>query len=172
MNRSGSSRSARAFLALVVAAALTMFAVAGMRTGTGAAHAQSPATTSAALEPLAIVSGDRRHVFSVEVMRTEEQRAMGLMYRRFLPADRGMLFDFKQIQPVQMWMQNTYISLDMIFIRADGIIARIAEHTEPLSTRIVPSGEAVLSVLEVNAGTAARLGIKPGDRVTHPLFDK
>lgn len=169
MNRS--ERSFPAF-ALIVALAVSamLLAASGLRTAT--ALAQAPAATSAALEPLTIVSGDRRHDFTVEVMRTEEQRREGLMYRRYLPADRGMLFDFKQIQPVQMWMQNTYISLDMLFIRADGTIARIAEHTEPLSTRIVPSGEPVLSVLEVNAGTSARLGIKPGDRVEHPLFRK
>lgn len=158
-----------ALLALPFALGL-LLAPAVEQPGSGHARAQAPAATAATLEPLAIVSGDRRHAFSVEVMRTDEQRAQGLMFRRFLPADRGMLFDFKQSQPVQMWMQNTYISLDMIFIRADGTIARIAEHTEPLSTRIVPSGEPVLSVLEVNAGTAAKLGIKPGDRVEHPLF--
>ena len=66
-----------------------------------------------------------------------------------------------------MWMQNTYLPLDMLFIRADGSIARIAADTEPLSTRTIPSGEPVLAVLELNAGTAARLGIKPGDRVEH-----
>jgi uncharacterized membrane protein (UPF0127 family) len=69
-----------------------------------------------------------------------------------------------------MWMQNTYIPLDMVFIRADGTVARIAEQTEPLSTRTIPSGEPVLSVLEVNGGVAARIGLKPGDRIEHPLF--
>jgi uncharacterized membrane protein (UPF0127 family) len=81
-----------------------------------------------------------------------------------------MLFDFKRVEPVAMWMQNTYIPLDMLFIRADGTIARIAENTEPLSTRTIPSGEPVLAVLELNGGTAARLGVKAGDRVEHPLF--
>lgn len=171
MNRSGRTRLAQALL-LTLSVVAMLFAGPVLRTGTAGALAQVPAPTGAALEPLAIVSGEQRHAFSVEVMRTDEQRRQGLMYRRFLPADRGMLFDFKEVLPIQMWMQNTYISLDMIFIRADGTIARIAEHTEPLSTRIVPSGEPVLSVLEVNAGTAARLGIKPGDRVEHPLFRK
>ena len=69
-----------------------------------------------------------------------------------------------------MWMRNTYIPLDMLFICPDGSIARIAENTEPLSTRTVASGEPVLAVLELNGGTAARLGIKPGDRIEHPLF--
>jgi len=122
------------------------------------------------LEPLTVVTASGRHVFQVEVMRTPEQRARGLMFRRFMPADRGMLFDFEQTAPVSMWMQNTYIPLDMVFIRADGTVARIAEQTEPLSTRTIPSGEPVLSVLEVNGGVAARIGLKPGDRIEHPLF--
>lgn len=136
-----------------------------------AAFAQS-AQPSGALEALTIVSGGKRHVFQVEVMRTPDQRARGLMHRNYMPADRGMLFDFARTEPVAMWMQNTFITLDMLFIRADGTIARIAERTEPLSTRTIPSGEAVLSVLEVNGGVSEKLGIKPGDRVEHILFKR
>lgn len=128
------------------------------------------AAPAAGLEPLTIVSASGRHEFQVEVMRTPEQRARGLMHRQFMPADRGMLFDFKRTEPVAMWMQNTYISLDMLFIRADGTVARIAERTEPLSTRTIPSGEPVLSVLEINGGVAEKLGIKAGDKVEHALF--
>ena len=124
------------------------------------------------LETLSIVSGDKRHSFQVEVMRTGEQRARGLMHRRYLPADRGMLFDFQRVEPVAMWMENTFIPLDMLFIRADGTIARIAENTEPLSQRTIPSGEPVLSVLEINGGVSRTLGIKPGDRVEHTLFKR
>jgi uncharacterized membrane protein (UPF0127 family) len=129
------------------------------------------ATAAQELERLSILvrSGDR-HVFHVEVARTHDQRAQGLMYRRSMPADHGMLFDFERVEPVSMWMQNTYIPLDMLFIRPDGTIARIASNTEPLSTRTIPSGEPVLSVLELNAGVASRLGIRPGDKVEHPLF--
>ena len=83
-----------------------------------------------------------------------------------------MLFDFQRVEPVSMWMQNTYIPLDMVFIRADGTVARIAEQAEPLSTRTIPSGEPVLGVLEVNGGMAARIGLKPGDKVDHPLFTR
>ena len=79
---------------------------------------------------------------------------------------------FGRVEPVSMWMQNTYLSLDMLFIRPDGTIARIAANTEPLSTRTIPSGEPVLAVLELNAGTAAKLGIKPGDRVEHSIFKR
>jgi uncharacterized membrane protein (UPF0127 family) len=81
-----------------------------------------------------------------------------------------MLFDFKQDQVVGMWMRNTYVSLDMIFIRADGTIARIAQDTEPLSERVISSGVPVRAVLEVVAGTSRRLGLAPGDRVAHPMF--
>ena len=123
-------------------------------------------------EPLTVVSGSARHAFQVEVMREEADRAQGLMYRRSLAPDRGMLFDFGRVEPVAMWMKNTYLSLDMLFIRPDGTIARIAADTEPLSTRTISSGEPVNGVLELPAGTAARLGIKAGDRVEHPMFRK
>jgi uncharacterized protein len=128
------------------------------------------AATAQALETLTLVTTNGRHAFQVEVMRTPDERAKGLMFRRHLPQDRGMLFDFERVEPVSMWMQNTFISLDMIFIRADGTVARVAARTEPLSTRTIPSGEPVLSVLEVNAGVAEQIGLKPGDRVEHPLF--
>lgn len=124
-----------------------------------------------ALEPLTIVTAaNRPHAFQVEVARNDADRAQGLMFRRTLAPDRGMLFDFGRVEPISMWMQNTYVSLDMLFVRPDGTVARIAEDTEPLSTRAIPSGEPVLAVLEVVAGTARRLGIKAGDRVEHPLF--
>jgi uncharacterized membrane protein (UPF0127 family) len=130
----------------------------------GAASAQS-------LEPLTIATqSGGRHGFQVEVARTPDQRSQGLMFRRSMPQDQGMLFDFQRVEPVAMWMQNTYLPLDMLFIRADGTIARIAANAEPLSTRTIPSGEPVLSVLELNGGATARLGIRPGDRVEHPLF--
>jgi uncharacterized protein len=124
-------------------------------------------------EPLTIVTKDgARQPFQVEVARNEADRAQGLMYRRSMAPDHGMLFDFARVEPVAMWMQNTYLPLDMLFIRPDGSVARIAANTEPLSTRTVSSGEPVLAVLELNAGTAARLGIKPGDRVEHGLFKR
>jgi uncharacterized protein len=132
----------------------------------------SAAVQAQTFEPLTIAGASGRHAFQVEVARNDAERAQGLMYRRSLAPDRGMLFDFARVQPISMWMQNTYIPLDMIFIRADGSIARIAENAEPLSTRTIPSGEPVLAVLEVIGGTAARLGVKPGDRVEHPLFKR
>ena len=83
-----------------------------------------------------------------------------------------MLFDFERTAPVSMWMQNTFIPLDMVFIRADGTVARIAEQTEPLSTRTIASGEPVLAVLEINGGISAKIGLKAGDRIEHPLFKR
>jgi uncharacterized membrane protein (UPF0127 family) len=128
-----------------------------------------PAAT-ATVEPLEIVTRSGVHVFDVELAVTPDERSKGLMFRRELPPGRGMLFDFEGEGPVAMWMRNTYVSLDMIFIRADGRIARIAENTKPLSEEIIPSGTPVKAVLELVAGTAKRLGIAPGDRVAHRIF--
>ena len=124
----------------------------------------------AELQTLEIASKTGVHAFSVEIADNDAERAKGLMFRKELPEGRGMLFDFQREQDVALWMQNTYISLDMIFIRGDGRILRIAENTEPLSTRIISSGGPVRAVLEVIGGTARKLGIAPGDRVAHPIF--
>ena len=125
----------------------------------------------AGLQTLEIASKTGVHAFSVEMAVNDAERAKGLMYRKELPEGRGMLFDFQREQEVSFWMQNTYISLDMLFIRGDGRILRIAENTEPLSTRIISSGGPVRAVLEVIGGTARKLGLAPGDRVAHPIFN-
>ena len=119
---------------------------------------------------IATKSGVR--VFAVELAVTDEERAKGLMYRKELPDGRGMLFDFQREQAVSMWMKNTFIPLDMIFIARDGRIVRIAENTEVQSERIISSGAPVIAVLEVIAGTARKYGIAPGDRVAHPIFKR
>jgi uncharacterized membrane protein (UPF0127 family) len=121
-------------------------------------------------QTLEIVTRSGVHSFTVELAATDEARSKGLMYRRELPEGRGMLFDFKQDQNAAMWMKNTYIPLDMIFIRADGRIQRIAENTKPESEKIITAGAPVRAVLEVIGGTARKLGIRAGDRVAHPLF--
>ena len=126
---------------------------------------------AASIQPLEIVTKCGVQVLSVEIATTEEEQTTGLMYRKELADGKGMLFDFSPEQEVSMWMKNTYISLDMIFIRADGRILRIAENTEPLSTKIIPSRGLAKGVLEVIAGTAQKYGIAPGDRVAHPLFN-
>jgi len=119
---------------------------------------------------IATKSGVR--VFAVELAVTDEERATGLMNRKSLPEGRGMLFDFKNDQMVSMWMKNTYVPLDMLFITRDGRIARIAENTEVLSERIISSGVPVAAVLEVVAGTARKYGIAAGDRASHPIFKR
>jgi hypothetical protein len=119
---------------------------------------------------LEIVTQNGVHVFTVEMARTDEERQKGLMFRKEMPEGTGMLFDFKPDQNVSMWMRNTYIPLDMLFINGDGTIRRIAENTEPMSERTIPSGGPVRGVFEVIAGTAKKLGIKAGDKVAHPLF--
>jgi uncharacterized protein len=121
-------------------------------------------------QTLEIVTRSGVHSFTVELAATDEARSKGLMYRRELPEGRGMLFDFKQDQNAAMWMKNTYIPLDMIFIRADGRIQRIAENTRPESEKIITAGAPVRAVLEVIGGTARKLGIRAGDRIAHPLF--
>jgi uncharacterized membrane protein (UPF0127 family) len=150
---------ARVPLWISAAAVLVLYALSG----SGA--------QAASVQPLEIVTKSGVHVFSVEMATTEEEKTTGLMYRKELPDGKGMLFDFSPEQEVSMWMKNTFISLDMIFIRADGRILRIAENTEPQSTKIIPSRGLAKGVLEVIAGTAQKYGIAPGDRVGHPLFN-
>ena len=108
--------------------------------------------------------------FSVELADTPEEREFGLMYRRELAADAGMLFDFGKPRPVSMWMKNTLIPLDMLFLKSDGRIANIIQRAAPGSLDARTSAGAVLAVLEVNGGTAERLGIRPGDHVVHRIF--
>jgi uncharacterized membrane protein (UPF0127 family) len=131
----------------------------------------SAGAQSASVQPLEIVTKTGVQVFSVEMATTEQEKETGLMYRKELADGKGMLFDFSPEQQVSMWMKNTFIPLDMIFIRADGRILRIAENTEPQSTKIISSGGLAKGVLEVIAGTAKKYGIQPGDRVAHPLFN-
>jgi uncharacterized protein len=145
------------WISLALAAALWMFAGCDAR--------------AASVQPLEIATKTGVHVFSVEMATTEEEKTTGLMYRKELAEGKGMLFDFSPEQEVSMWMKNTYIPLDMIFIRADGRILRIAENTEPLSTAIIPSRGLAKAVLEVIGGTAQKYGIQPGDRVAHLLFN-
>lgn len=129
-----------------------------------------PAAAKLAVEKLTLHTSAGAHVIATEIAETLEDKQRGLMFRTSVPAGTGMLFAYDQPQELTMWMRNTYVSLDMIFIRADGIVHRIARRTEPLSERIIASEGAVTAVLELAAGEADRLGLKPGDRVEHRAF--
>ncbi|MGI9387428.1 MAG: DUF192 domain-containing protein [Methyloligellaceae bacterium] len=116
---------------------------------------------------LVLESGERTFRFEVELAAEAEERRVGLMHRREMGADRGMLFDFGQVQPVSMWMRNTYIPLDMLFIDEGGEVVNIAHDTVPHSEAVLSSAGPVRFVLEVPAGTSRLLGIGPGDVVRH-----
>jgi uncharacterized membrane protein (UPF0127 family) len=119
---------------------------------------------------LVIAAGGRDLKFEVELATNDAERARGLMYRKQLGPYEGMLFDFYQEMPVSFWMKNTLIPLDMVFIAADGTVKHVHANAVPLSTETVPSRFPVRAVLEINGGSAALLGIKPGDTVRHPIF--
>ena len=156
-------------MAAVRAVLLVLLVLPGaLGTGTPAAAqsgSQAPKKTS-----LGIQTATATHRFTVEVARTPRQHSQGLMYRRRLAADTGMLFIYSQTQLVVMWMKNTLIPLDMLFIAADGTIKHIAERAVPHSRESISSGQPVLAVLEINGGMASRLKIRVGDRVSHSAF--
>ena len=143
---------------------LTWLALTPLTTLPAAAHART--APAAATTPLTITTSRRHRVkFTVEVARTEQQQETGLMFRLALPAHGGMIFPMRPPRLATFWMKNTLIPLDMIFIRSDGTIARIAADTVPESLALVTSGEPVAAVLEIAGGRAAALGIAEGDRV-------
>lgn len=116
-------------------------------------------------EGLTVRSGDKTHKFSVELALNRRQHSQGLMFRRQMATDAGMLFVYHREESMAMWMKNTFIPLDMLFIARDGTVRRIAERTVPMSEEVIPSEGPVVAVLELNAGTVSRLGIKAGDKV-------
>jgi uncharacterized membrane protein (UPF0127 family) len=139
-----------------------VWAVLGLPCSAGAAPA--------AQQTVEIATSRGVHFFAVEVADTEDKISRGLAGRKELPEGRGMLFDFRFEQHATMGTKDTLIPLDMIFIKADGRIHRIAENVEPRSTRQIYSGGPVRGVLEVPPGPARKFGIAPGDRVAHPIF--
>ena len=122
------------------------------------------------LEPLQIVTASGSHEFQVEIAADAASRERGLMNRRYMAADHGMLFEFDRDAPVAFWMKNTYIPLDMIFISRAGIVTNVVANAEPLSERVIPSGPPCAAVLELNGGAAAAIGLRVGDKVRHPFF--
>ena len=121
-------------------------------------------------ETLKLVTSQGVRDIEIEVTETPQEKATGLMFRTQLADDKGMLFYYRTPQEISMWMRNTYIPLDMVFIRADGVVHRIEARTEPLSETIIRSRGDVTACLELAGGAAERLGLKPGDRIEHPLF--
>ena len=120
---------------------------------------------------LEIVTAGGKRSLDVEIARTSDEHRHGLMFRTGLADNAGMLFLYKKSEEVRMWMKNTYIPLDMVFIRADGTIHRIERRTEPHSERVIDSSGPVTAVLEIAGGTADRIGLKPGDKVLHAHFN-
>jgi uncharacterized protein len=123
-------------------------------------------------ERLVIETQNGPVAFTVELALTADDRASGLMNRQSMPADHGMLFKFDQTRQVLMWMKNTPLPLDMVFIDADGVVARIAADTTPFSESIIPSVAPVRYVLELNGGTAAKRGVSVGNKVRHRVIGK
>jgi uncharacterized membrane protein (UPF0127 family) len=135
-----------------------------------AGGAAAPASIAFEESLLTIDAADDQFEFQVEMAVSPAQRSQGLMFRESLEDDRGMLFDFGEPQRAAMWMRNTYIALDILFIDGQGRITQIAANTQPLSDAVIASREPVRAVLELRGGISAKLGIKPGDRVIHPMF--
>ncbi|WMT90716.1 DUF192 domain-containing protein [Pelagibacterium sp. H642] len=150
--------SARRVFSLLLAALTLM----------GPAMAQDQGSEAADESVAVIHSGDESHRFTVEIADDDAERSRGLMFREELAPDAGMLFDFFNERPVAFWMQNTLIPLDMIFIKADGTIARVHAQAVPMDRTSIPSGEPVRFVLEIPGGRAAELGIEAGDTLEHP----
>jgi len=119
---------------------------------------------------LTIARATGPHRFTVEVAETPGQMEQGLMFRKTMAPDAGMLFDYKTPTLATMWMRNTLIPLDMLFVDAQGRIVNIQERAVPQSLDVIAAAAPVRAVIELNGGTAARLGIAPGDRVQHPIF--
>ncbi len=131
----------------------------------------SPVAAKMRQDRLWLMTGPSQETpIDVEIAEEPKEKELGLMFRTELPEGTGMLFPYKAPREVTMWMHNTYIPLDMVFIRPDGVVHRIEERAQPLSDRIISSQGPVSAVLELPGGDAERLGLKPGDRVRHAYF--
>lgn len=131
----------------------------------------TPALAAGPERPLVLETASGPHRFTVEWQRTEAERERGLMDRKSMPRDHGMLFDFRPNPvPVVFWMKDTYIPLDMIFIGSDGRVVNIKHDAKPMDETMIPSNAPTLGVLEVDAGVADAIGLKVGDKVEHEMF--
>jgi len=157
-------------LARAVQTALLLFALTGVFPG-GPAAAQGGPASFERDELVIETAGGARHAFRIELALSPKQQQQGLMFRRELAADAGMLFIYRPRQVISMWMRNTLVPLDMLFIAEDGVVVKIVERTVPLSLATISSDRSVRAVLELNGGTAARLDLAPGDRVLYRAFE-
>jgi uncharacterized membrane protein (UPF0127 family) len=137
----------------------------------GRSAGAAPAEVHLGSAQLVIVTATGRHPLRAEVATTPAQMERGLMFRKHLAADSGMLFEFAAPTVAQMWMHDTLIPLDMLFVDGKGRIVNIAENAHPLSDEVISAAAPVRAVIELNGGTAAHLAIKPGDRVLGSFFD-
>ncbi len=145
-----------------------LFCLFGFVFGLTVSHALSEANFSQS--QILIVSKSGTHKFTVDVAATAAQRQLGLMFREEMAADRGMLFDFGEEKLISMWMKNTLISLDMLFVDETGTILQIEHATIPMSLDSISGNAPALSVIELNAGVTKELGIFEGDQVLHDIF--
>lgn len=152
-----------------LAAVLVVFALGALAPDDGAWAQSSLASFDRSTLAIETSAGET-HDFDVELALRPKQQAQGLMFRRELAESAGMLFVYPSERFISMWMKNTLIPLDMLFVDSAGYIVGIAERTVPLSLSSISSGQPALGVLEVNAGTVRRLGIQPGDRILHPAL--
>lgn len=159
-------------LALMLAAALASVTVPAGAQQTAPAQEAPLIVEGHEAEEIWIVTTQGRFAFTAEIADEPAERSQGLMFRETMPAKHGMLFDFGQTRPVQMWMRNTPLSLDMVFLDEAGTVTHIAERTTPFSDAIIDSGGPVSHVLELNAGISRLIGLKPGDRVEHRSFNQ
>jgi uncharacterized protein len=151
----------------------TLLALLALAPAAAFAQSDEPTGPQAELpkQQLVFVTKDgQRHLFNVEVAATPVQQETGLMFRKSVPPDGGMLFDWGAPRQSEMWMKNTLVPLDMVFIDADGTIDSIAENTVPRSLRVIASHGPVLATVELAGGTTTRLGITVGDKVLAPMF--
>jgi hypothetical protein len=149
---------------------VVFFAMVGLFALLAVFRTAAGANAEPAFERIEIVTSSGPHVFEAEVARTMEERGKGLMFRRELAENRAMLFDFGVEQKVMMWMKNTYVPLDMIFVGKNGRVTSIARDAKPMSEDLIPSGQPAYAVIEVAAGVAKKIGLAVGDRVKHPIF--
>ncbi|PWE18016.1 hypothetical protein DDZ18_05440 [Marinicauda salina] len=154
---------------------IALFAAFAFATASAAAQPVDPTARDAVVEyggpePVVVETDAGPVRFSAEIADTPASRQRGMMWRESIAPDEAMLFDFGQVRPVTIWMRNTLIPLDIVYIRADGTIAKVVAHAQPRSLRQLPSDFPVIGVLEIAGGRAAQAGIAPGDLVRHAMF--